>query len=878
MLRTALSTLLCLSLTLSQPLSAVASKFGRIVKTAPGSINGSLGGALGGTASNIKLAPLTSNTISLRGTLPTLALPAPQAGDAVVPQTLTQHNSQQAGAPSDKPIHVSITGDAAIADKFLPAVAPEREIRARQPVRFTGRIPARGVSEKDGKFAAFRSRVLKFVGQHWQLPTEDILQAHDVLLIGESHSSRSSVQTVSENIEELHTAGVRVIGIEGLKRPDQQKVNDYLAGKTPKAPNVFPSRKNEFRTLLKVAKEKGMRVKALGLPLSVWTQMVQQQAAAATGDPAESFGADLGAQLARAEQSYEPGFNEAVADVVLTTRNRYMASELADELDRGEKAVAVVGNAHVEHAEDYDYHLFGFDLSAYGSLAGELKQHALNAFSVTLTGGLYERAGGDRDHAALMGPLNDLAQEASDGLRTFLRTSPTTAVLHAGGAQQSGRTKADSASIAADGAVKPKKTRGLFYGVAAGLLAAVFAPYLWGAIPGGTVLYAGLVGAVPLIIYVSGVLSWKTFRATLRAPWFIKVGAGASAAALAFYHKAIFLWAIGMPLSMLYAIPAFALLSAAIIYAHRRAYNLAAPKSKPLSGRRLLIGLLLGAVLGTAPYIARPWAVPVMHQNFGEKGPAGMQYEHAPNEFNAAIIRHFEKSASGRKLLDNYRDVSGEIRLPLFYMVGHGNPHYVGLYDAVFMPTRLKNITDWDAYVAYEATTLYHELWHGVESRREFTASPAHYEHEIESYLRQNLHLYDVWSKDINAYPQDLSKNVDFAWFVEDPEKYLEQSLMEYGDIPHAPEDSHVHGFLEQWKARDMQEVQVRGLVIAADRYLFSHPRPWVQKSVEFYNLALTKAQEAGNDEWIAFVTERRQAAIAAYPALGEQLRAIATD
>jgi hypothetical protein len=169
-------------------------------------------------------------------------------------------------------------------------------------------------------------------------------------------------------------------------------VDAYVSGRSARLPGdalaFSPRRRAAFAKLLSAARENGVRVVALGLPLEYWAAEVARAAAANTGLPARAFPATLEAQLSRAQAAYEPGFNEAVASVYLTRRNRAMADFLAAALKGGGKAVALVGQAHVDGLDGIPGRLLNAP-GYWGTLADELTRRALRAFSLTQTGGRF---------------------------------------------------------------------------------------------------------------------------------------------------------------------------------------------------------------------------------------------------------------------------------------------------------------------------------------------------------------------------------------------------------------------------------------------------------------------------------------------------------
>jgi hypothetical protein len=226
----------------------------------------------------------------------------------------------------------------------------------------------------------------------WGAPIEQIFGGHDVLLVGENHGSLETVETLTREMPRLAAAGVTAIGIEGLKRPHQAVIDSYLDGRNARMPRealmFSPRRVKAFENLLAAARAQGVRVVALGLPLEHWAQQAAMVAAQNTGLPAQRFPSTTSAQFERAQAGYEPGFNEAVAEVYLTQRNRSMAGFVSDTLHGGGKAVVLVGQAHVDGLDMVPGKLMNAP-GDWGTLAAELTKHALRAFSLTQTGGKF---------------------------------------------------------------------------------------------------------------------------------------------------------------------------------------------------------------------------------------------------------------------------------------------------------------------------------------------------------------------------------------------------------------------------------------------------------------------------------------------------------
>jgi hypothetical protein len=235
----------------------------------------------------------------------------------------------------------------------------------------------------------------------------------------------------------LAKAGVTAVGIEGLKRPSQGAVDDYTSRRSDVLPHealgFSPARVSAFETLLTAARDNGVRVVALGLPLNEWAAQVAQLAAKKTGDPVESFGTDFKAQVDRAENGYEHGFNEALVEVLLTRRNETMAKYLWEALGQKGKGVIVAGQAHVPGPDEISssrFHVRG----DYGDLARELSVLALRVYSLTFTGGLFTSVAAARDAGEVRPESHKVAAEASpQGAPAFVPMGPDRGLWHAGG-------------------------------------------------------------------------------------------------------------------------------------------------------------------------------------------------------------------------------------------------------------------------------------------------------------------------------------------------------------------------------------------------------------------------------------------------------------
>lgn len=358
-------------------------------------------------------------------TAPTFAAFAPTVASALTAPSL------QAPAPA---LTAAFAPAPSLGDpKFqaVPAAAP-----AVAPIPAANENdPARGPPSP--RESAGVAATVATVVRSWSAPVESILSDHEVLLMGENHGSLSSVDTIAKEMPRLAAAGVKTVGIEGLKRPHQKEVDDFVGGRTDAIPEAAlgfsPRRRKAFEKLLIAARTSGVRVVALGVPLEHWTAQVAELAAARTGKPASSFGGGVGVQFSRAQDRYEPGFNESVAEVFIARRNDSMAAFLADALKTGGKAVVLVGQAHVEGLDFVPGRLMNAP-GDWGSIARSLWGLGLRAYSLTMTGGLFvdaSAAAGDRD--ARPESYRAAAAASKNGAPAYRELGPHSGLWHAGG-------------------------------------------------------------------------------------------------------------------------------------------------------------------------------------------------------------------------------------------------------------------------------------------------------------------------------------------------------------------------------------------------------------------------------------------------------------
>ena len=175
--------------------------------------------------------------------------------------------SLSAPAPSPSPSAIPAAPPAAVSP-LRPVAAAARALAAAPTA-----APARANRERgppDARDAGYASFVAKTVAEtvrSWAVPVEDILSGHDALLVGENHGSLTSVNVLTREMPRLAAAGVTAIGIEGLKRPQQGAVDDFLAGRRAEVPEEVlafsPKRRAAFRALLDAARAHGVRVVAI---------------------------------------------------------------------------------------------------------------------------------------------------------------------------------------------------------------------------------------------------------------------------------------------------------------------------------------------------------------------------------------------------------------------------------------------------------------------------------------------------------------------------------------------------------------------------------------------------------------------------------------
>lgn len=367
-----------------------------------------------------------------------VSAPSAVAGAAAIAPSLSASLAPSLSAPSFfAPAILPSAAPApapALASEALPAAAVAARVEAPAAIPEARGPPALALVPRTPQSV---SATVAATVRSWGAPIEQILTDHDVLLVGENHGSLDSVNTLAREMPRLAAAGVKTLGIEGLKRPHQASVDAYLSGETDHVPaDVFkfsPRRAGAFRELLRSAREHGVRVVALGVPLDQWAAQTAALAAKNTGRPETDFAGSAGDQFERATKEYEEGYNEAVAEVYLTRRNKSMAAFLLDSMKEGGKAVVLIGQAHVEGLDMVPGRLLRAP-GAWGTLASELAAASVKAFSLTQTGGLFI------DADALM--LDKLArprayaaasQASPSGRPVYEPLGPDRGLWHAGG-------------------------------------------------------------------------------------------------------------------------------------------------------------------------------------------------------------------------------------------------------------------------------------------------------------------------------------------------------------------------------------------------------------------------------------------------------------
>lgn len=370
-----------------------------------------------------------SAVLAAPGAASIASLNAPSLSSVISPSSLS-------AAPISAALPAALAAPLPAVSASPPPAAASGPPSDRSSPAFLARGPPAALAASPRSEAGVAAHVADTV-RSWGVPVEELLSDRDVLLIGEDHGSLTTIETLAREMPRLAKAGVTAVGIEGLKRADQAAVDDYTARRTDALPRAAlgfsPARAGAFEALFSAARENGVRVVALGLPLNEWAAQVARLAAKKTGDPAESFGTDFKEQVDRAENGYEHGFNEALVEVLLTRRNEAMADFFRRALGAGGKGVIVAGQAHVPGPDAGSSRLFHVR-GDYGDLARELSKLALRAYSLTFTGGLFTTAAASRDASEVRPEAHKAAAAASPrGAPAFVPLGSDRGLWHAGG-------------------------------------------------------------------------------------------------------------------------------------------------------------------------------------------------------------------------------------------------------------------------------------------------------------------------------------------------------------------------------------------------------------------------------------------------------------
>ena len=273
-----------------------------------------------------------------------------------------------------------------------------------------------------------------------QVPVEDILRESDVILWGESHFSLSALDWLAANLLRLKAAGITQLAFENLELSAEPGLRDYLAGRRGDVPEeaFFDYRREAIQALFEAAKSAGVGIIAMQKPYLEWFEEIVKLASRHPGVPPAILSDPEAMQrfISRADYRRIPGLNEAVAEVAMTRRNRFMASRLREELRPGEKALVLAGYAHLKHPEGLGVDsIFGVPAAPFGNLADELADIPLRTFSVSLTGGEFpDEQARALDQQLKAAAYRRLAETGNDPRHeVFLRTSERSAIFHMGG-------------------------------------------------------------------------------------------------------------------------------------------------------------------------------------------------------------------------------------------------------------------------------------------------------------------------------------------------------------------------------------------------------------------------------------------------------------
>ncbi|MDD5656541.1 MAG: S8 family serine peptidase [Elusimicrobia bacterium] len=272
-----------------------------------------------------------------------------------------------------------------------------------------------------------------------QVPVEEILSQSDVILWAENHFSVSGLDWIIANLGRLKAAGVTQLALENLPVTCEPELRNYLEGRRDAPPDEafdnYPPR--QIRSLLAAARSAGVGIIAMQRPRLAWFAQIVELASRHPKVPS-GYLTDPDALerfILNADNLYRPGLNEAVAEVAMRQRNKFMASRLQDALRPGGKALVLVGFAHVGLADGLGVeNIFGVPAADYGNLPEELEKLALRSFSLVPTGGkFFESADESADHWHRAALYARLAQTGADPAQElFLRLSEKAAIYHMG--------------------------------------------------------------------------------------------------------------------------------------------------------------------------------------------------------------------------------------------------------------------------------------------------------------------------------------------------------------------------------------------------------------------------------------------------------------
>ncbi|MFA5138726.1 MAG: S8 family serine peptidase [Elusimicrobiota bacterium] len=272
-----------------------------------------------------------------------------------------------------------------------------------------------------------------------QVPLKEILRQSDALLWGENHFSLSALDWLAANLPQLKESGVTQLAFENLELSAEQGLRDYLEGRSDDIPEdaFFDYRREQIQSLYESARSAGMGIVALQRPYLEWYEEIVEIASRHPGIP-QTLLSDPEAMMrfiSQADYRRIPGLNEAVAEVAMTRRNKFMADRLKQSLAPGEKVLILAGYGHLEHPEGLEVDkIFGVPAAPLGNLGMELQSVGLRPFSIALTGGRFlDEQARDLDHELKAAAYRRLAETGSDpDSEVFLPTSGRSAIFHMG--------------------------------------------------------------------------------------------------------------------------------------------------------------------------------------------------------------------------------------------------------------------------------------------------------------------------------------------------------------------------------------------------------------------------------------------------------------